>query len=344
MSAPVRLAVAGAGLIGKRHVAAIAQCPEADLVAIVDPMPAAADYAAGLGVPYFTDLPALFAANLAEGVILATPNNMHVDGGLACVAAGLPALVEKPLATDLGEARRLVEAGEAAGVPLLTGHHRRHNPLIADAHARIKAGEIGQLVSAHAMFWLAKPDDYFDIPWRREKGAGPVLTNLAHDIDLLRHLVGDVSAVQAAQSSTARGHAVEDSCVVTLEFATGALGTANISDTIPAPWSWEMTSGENPAYPKTDQACYLIGGTEGSLELPAGRVWHHSGKRSWWEPLSSRIAPRSSADPLVLQIGQFARVIRDGEAPLVSAREGLMTLEVIAAIQTAAAEHRRVLL
>jgi predicted dehydrogenase len=339
-----RIAVAGAGLIGKRHVAAMAVARGAQLSAIVDPAPGAAAYAAALGVPHFAGLDGLIAAGVADAVILATPNQLHVQGGLECVRAGLPVLVEKPLATDVAAARVLVEAAEAAAVPLLAGHHRRHNPLIAAAKAMIAAGEIGTPVSVHAMFWLMKPEEYFDAGWRREPGAGPVFLNLIHDIDLLRHLIGEVVAVQAVQSNAVRGNSVEETAVLTLEFANGALGTANVSDTIPAPWSWELTTGENPAYPQTDQACYLIGGTMGALELPSGRLWHHPGKRSWWEPLSARVSPRASGDPLVLQIEHFARVVAGGERPLVSGREGLNTLAVIEAVKQAAQLGRRVAL
>jgi len=337
-----RIAVAGAGLIGLRHIEALAQAKGARLAAIVDPTPKARALAETMGLPWYGALDEMIAAGGVDGVILATPNQIHVSGGLACIAAGLPVLVEKPLATDVAEARRLVEAAELARVPLLTGHHRRHNPLIAAAKAMIEAGEIGKPVSVHGMFWLMKPDDYFDIGWRREPGAGPVFLNLIHDIDLMRHLVGEIVAVQATESNAVRGNAVEETAVIVLEFANGALGTMNISDTIPAPWSWELTTGENPAYPQTDQACYLIGGTHGALELPSGRLWSNPGKRSWWEPLQARISPRAAGDPLLRQVEQFARVISGLEPPLVSGREGLKTLMVIEAVKRAAREHVRV--
>ena len=278
---------------------------------------------------------------LADGVVLATPNGLHVAGGLACVARCLPVLVEKPIATDVAQARMLVEAGEVAGVAVLVGHHRRHNPLIAQAKTMIDAGRIGAIVSVQAQFWLVKPDDYFDVAWRREPGAGPVFVNLIHDVDLLRHLVGEVVAVQARVASH-RGHVVEDTCVATLEFANGALGTVNVSDTIPAPWSWELTSGENPAYPPTDQACYLIGGTKGALELPRLRLWQHEGHRSWWEPITATTYPRGQGDPLILQMEHFAQVIAGAEAPVVSAREGMLTLAVIEAILASASQGVRV--
>lgn len=343
MTGRVPLAVVGAGLIGRRHAEAIALSAHAALAAVVDPSPAARDLAAARGVPWYADLADL-PQGLCAGVILATPNQMHVAGALECIARGLPVLIEKPLATDAAGAARIVAAAEAAGVPTLTGHHRRHNPLIAAARAQIAGGALGRVLSVHGMFWLRKPDDYFDLPWRREPGAGPVFLNLIHDIDLLRHLVGEVVAVQAVQSNAVRGHAVEETCVMTLEFAGGALGTVNVSDAIPAPWSWEMTAAENPAYPATDQACYWIGGTLGSLELPRGRLWHHAGKQGWWDPLSATVAPRAAGDPLVIQADHFADVAAGRADPLVSAREGMNTLNVTLAVQTAAREGRRVTL
>lgn len=336
----VRIAVVGAGLVGLRHIAAIGAAIGADLACVVDPDTGAQDAAAAQGVPWFADLDAM-PDGVADGVILATPNRLHVAGGLACVARGLPMLVEKPIATEVSQARALVEAAEAAAVPVLVGHHRRHNPLIAAAKAMIDAGRIGPVVSVQAQFWLCKPDGYFDVAWRRQPGAGPVFVNLIHDVDLLRHLVGEVVAVQARVAHH-RGHAVEDTCVATLEFANGALGTVNISDTIPAPWSWELTSGENPAYPPTDQACYMIGGRDGALELPRLRVWQHAGARSWWEPILATTPPRGHRDPLVMQIEQFARVIRGKERPLVSGREGMRTLAVIEAILASATQGARV--
>lgn len=337
------IGVAGAGLIGLRHIAAIDAVPGVRVGAIIDPAPAARDLAASRGIDWHPSPEAVKPGTL-DGMILATPNALHVPGGLACVGMGLPILVEKPVATTVAEARTLVEAAEAAGVPVLTGHHRRHNPLIAKAKAMIDEGRLGRLVSVQAQFWLRKPDNYFDVEWRRQTGSGPVFINLIHDIDLLRHMVGDVVAVQAIESRATRGFGVEDTAVILLEFANGTLGTVNVSDTIPAPWSWELTAGENPAYPATDQACYLIGGTEGALDLPRLRLWRHEGRQGWWEPLSATIHPHDRADPLLIQIAHFADVIRGEAAPLVSGREGMKTLQVIEAVKRAAAEHRRVLI
>lgn len=341
--APVRLAVVGAGLIGKRHVGHVLARPEAELAAIVDPAPAAKDLAGEKRVAWFPSFAAMLAAGARpEGAIVATPNRLHVANGLECVAAGVPVLVEKPLADDVAGAARLVEAAEAAGVPLLTGHHRRHNPLMRQAKEAIESGRLGTVVAVHGVCWLRKPDDYFDVRWRREKGAGPVFLNLVHDVDNLRYLCGDVVAVQAQETNALRGNAVEDAAAILLRFASGVLGTLTVSDAVVAPWSWELTSGENPAYSRTAESCCQIGGTLGSLTVPRLDLWRHPAEPGWWEPIERERLPVAAEDPLGLQVRQFCRVIRGTEPPLVPGREGLATLKVVAAVKEAAATGRTV--
>ncbi|WP_417432956.1 Gfo/Idh/MocA family protein [Hoeflea sp.] len=344
MSGPVRIAVAGAGLIGKRHIEAITATPVVELHSIVDPSDAARRYACLIGARWFGSLAEAFDADKPDGIVLATLNQVHVENGLECVAAGIPALIEKPLATDLQAGLDLVIAGEDAGVPLLVGHHRRHNPLIASAKMQIDDGLLGTLVAVHGMFWLMKPDDYFETGWRRQPGGGPVFLNLIHDIDLLRHLIGEIVSVQALVSNAVRGNPVEETAAIILRFENGVLGTFSLSDTIVSPWSWELTASENPAYPPTGQSCYFIGGTHGSMELPNAKVWSNPAARSWWEPISATRYPVSREDPLVRQIAQFANVIRGKEPPLVSAREGLKTLQVIDAVQRSAPNGQTVTL
>lgn len=334
-SSETQIALIGAGLIGRRHAEAIARVVGVTLSGVVDPM--GQDYAASLGLPWYADIAGMLADDAPDGVIVATPNADHVATGLAAVAAGLPALIEKPIADTVADATRLVEGAEAAGVALLVGHHRRHNPLIAAAKARIEAGEIGRAVTAQATCWLYKPDDYFNVEWRTQPGAGPVFINLIHDIDLMRHLVGEVIAVQASTRNVTRGHLVEDTAAAILHFEGGALGTVNVSDTVVAPWSWELTAAENPAYPVTDQSCYLIGGTHGSLSLPGGTGWAQDEPRGWWEPIRAARPGLRRSDPLDNQIAHFARVIAGEEPPLVSGREGLRSLAVIEAIGRSAA-------
>ncbi|RUM24191.1 gfo/Idh/MocA family oxidoreductase [Rhizobium vallis] len=344
MANRVKLAVLGAGLIGKRHVKHVMKEPAAELMAVVDPSPVGQAIASEAGVRWFPSFADMTMSERPDGVIIATPNQVHVQNGLEAVAAGVPALVEKPIADDIAAGEKLVQMAEAKGVALLTGHHRRHNPMMQKAKEIIDSGTLGRILIVNAMFWLFKPDEYFDIPWRRERGAGPVFLNLIHDIDNLRFLCGDISAVQARESNAVRRNAVEETAVILIEFKNGVLGTASVADSVVAPWSWEMTTGENPAYPKTEETCYMIGGTHGSLAVPSLEIWSNAEKRSWTEAFERDRAPFENEDPLVMQIRQFCSVIRGEEAPLVSGREGLETLKVIEAVKRSAATGGRVVL
>jgi len=334
MNVTPRIAVVGAGLVGRRHVELVAQ--GATLAAVVDPDPAAGVLAEKHGVPWFDDLATCLARCSPDGAVIATPNQMHVEHGLVCIDAGVPVLVEKPIADTSEGAEKLVETAEAAGIPLLVGHHRRHNPLITEAKSVIDAGRLGTLVVINAQFWICKPDDYFEPSWRRSKGAGPVFINLIHDIDLLRYLCGEVVHVQARESRNTRGFEVEDSAVILLEFENGALGTVSVSDAVPAPWSWELSAAENPAYPHVETQCYTIGGTLGSLSIPDLQLWHYDGPRGWWEPIASDRIASEIADPLCRQLSHFVDVILGTTTPLVSGREGLRTLRLVEAIKSAA--------
>ncbi|MDG1532759.1 MAG: Gfo/Idh/MocA family oxidoreductase [Paracoccaceae bacterium] len=333
----LRIAIAGAGLIGHRHAAALQPLKDAVLCAIIDPAPVGATVASEYDVPHYATLSELITNDRPDGIVLATPNQFHVDNALECIAAGIPILVEKPLAIDVAGASQIVQAADQARVPVLTGHHRRHNPLIARAKEVIESGQLGKITAVQASTWLCKPDDYFDVQWRREKGAGPVYINLIHDIDLLRHLCGEIVSVHAMESNATRGFDTEDTAVILLKFAGGALGTVNVSDTVVSPWSWELTARENPMYPATDQACYQIGGTNGGLSLPNLSMWTHPQKNSWWEPISETKLVFDFEDPLVLQLKQFADVIAGKAEPLVSAIEGLRNQQVLDAVKSSAA-------
>ena len=334
---PLRLAIAGLGLVGQRHADAIQQVSDTSLCAIVDPSDAGKEAAKRLNIPWFDDLRRMILAQAPDGIILSTPTKLHTDQGTTCLDAGIPVLIEKPLADDLHAAKALVDRAEQANVALLVGHHRRHNPLIRKAHEHIQRGTIGAVRAVQASCWFYKPDIYFDeAPWRKQVGAGPISVNLVHDIDLLRHLCGEIVSVQAQAAPSVRGYENEDVAAALLKFANGAIGTITVSDSIVAPWSWEMTAHEYPIYPTTSQSAYQIGGSHGSLSVPDLTIWSHAEHRDWWTPMSATSVPRDTSDPLINQMAHFAAVIRGDETPLVTGREGLRSLAVVDAIQKSA--------
>ncbi|MEY4882848.1 MAG: hypothetical protein RIS34_702 [Pseudomonadota bacterium] len=335
-----RIAVAGAGYIGQAHMEVAANSPTCDLVAIVDPSPAAVAVAAKAGVPLYASLEALLAQDRPDGLILATPNPLHVPQALQCIARGLPILLEKPMATHVAEGEQLVKLVQETGAKVLIGHHRAHSPIMAKAKEVVDSGKLGRLVAVTGSATFFKPDHYFaDAPWRREIGGGPILLNMIHEVHNLRMLCGDIIAVQAFSSHATRGFPVEDTVAINLRFASGALGSFMLSDTAACPRSWEQTSQENKAYASyDDEDCYVITGTNGSLSVPTMRLktYPRVEDRSWWKEFEVGVVGMVRDDPLKHQIEHFGAVIRGEAQPLVSARDGLLNLRITEAIVEAA--------
>lgn len=338
--AKTRIAVAGAGYIGREHIRAVRESATSVLSAVVDPSDAAVEATASAGVPHYRSLEELFRKDCPDGVVLATPNNLHAQHALMCMQAGLPILLEKPIAPTMEEAEALVAHADRLHAKVLIGHHRAHSPIMARAKEIIDEGRLGPLVAVMGSAVFFKPDEYFaDAPWRKEPGAGPILLNMIHEVHNLRMLCGDIVAVQALSSHATRAFPVEDTVAINLRFASGALGTFLLSDTAASPRSWEQTSEENKAYTSySDEDCYVIAGSLGSLSIPTMRLktYDKAEDRSWWKPFKVSVADVVREDPLKRQIEHFARVVRGEEKPIVTARDGLQNLRITAAIARAA--------
>lgn len=335
---PLKIAVIGAGLIGQKHIELVASNPDCVLAAVCDGTPAASGLADQHNAPFFQDLNQLLAVQPLDGAIIAAPTNLHAPLTLACAERGVHVLIEKPISSTLTEADQIIQAAERNRIKVLVGHHRRHNALVQEAHRIVASGALGKLVAVSALFTLYKPDDYFNIRWRTERGGGPILINLIHDIDNLRYICGEISSVYAAVSSGVREFQVEDTASLTLQFENGALGAVLVSDTTPSPWSYELTSGENPVYPNYPQDCYRFLGTRGSLAFPSLTLWHYSPSvvPGWHQPLLREQVTVPHDNALIAQLEHFCQVIRGETPPLVSAQEGKQTLAVtLAALDSA---------
>ncbi|WP_109477119.1 Gfo/Idh/MocA family oxidoreductase [Paraburkholderia sp. C35] len=335
-----RIAVAGAGYIGREHIRVVQASSSCELAAVVDPSEVAAGIAAEARVPHFRSLDELFASERPDGVVLATPNQLHVEHAIQCMQSGVPVLLEKPVAPTVEEAERLVAMADELDAKILIGHHRAHSPIMARAKALIDEGRIGAIVGVMGSAMFFKPDHYYvEAPWRKEPGAGPILLNMIHEVHNLRMLCGDVIAVQAFSSNATRGFRVEDTVAISLRFKSGALGTFLLSDTAASARSWEQTSGENKAYPSyADEDCYTIAGTFGSLAIPTMRIktYAKAEDRSWWKPFDVSVADVTRDDPLMHQMEHFGQVVRGEAKPIVTARDGLQNLRVTEAIVLAA--------
>ena len=331
-----KIAVAGAGYIGLAHMDCLRASTTCVLSAIVDPAPAAEAIAALAGVALFKTLDELIGKARPDGIVLATPNQFHLDHAVTCIDSGIPILLEKPIATTLAEGERLVKIVEEKNATVLIGHHRAHSPIMAKAKEIIDAGTLGRLVGIMGSAVFFKPDHYFnDNPWRKQMGAGPILLNMIHEVHNLRMLCGEIVSVQALSSNAIRGFPVEDTVSISVRFANGALGSFLLSDTAACARSWEQTSQENKAYSTyADEDCYVITGTFGSLSVPTMRLktYANAEDRSWWKPFDLSVAAITREDPLARQMEHFGAVIRGEAKPLVSARDGCENLRITEAI------------
>jgi len=107
---PTRIAVIGAGLIGRKHLSILKDDPAFKVAGIADPSPLAEAYARENGFEYFPDTEALLEATRPDGAIVAGPNATHRATALACIARKIPIIVEKPIANTIADARAIVAA------------------------------------------------------------------------------------------------------------------------------------------------------------------------------------------------------------------------------------------
>jgi len=349
-----RIGIIGLGMIGKAHLGVLLETENAEVVAISDPTQAARDHAAARDVTAYDDYLRMIEAERLDGVVIGVPNAEHVPVALDCVARGIAVLVEKPLADTVESARQFCEAAEAKNVPILVGHHRRHNPAVQAVCKAVAEGVIGQPAIATVMYTQLKPKGYFSLAWRRDKASGgPILINLIHEIDLIRYVFGEIESVQAASASAVRGFEVEDTAAVLLRFRSGALGTISLSDTAATPFTWDLASGEfdqmtnnTDILKRQKVSSHVFAGTEGSVTLPDLRHFSYRGdsEPGWLSELSEDALAITPASAYRRQAAHFARVALREEESLISGRDGMRTLEATLAVKTAAANGSAVML
>ena len=328
---PIRIGVVGAGFMGRQHIDFIHAAPGAELAAVADPAPTRD----GFGCAAFASTSDMLDAGGLDAVLIANPNALHVDTAIECLDAGLAVLLEKPVAVDYAQSLRLVDAVARLNGRLLVGHHRRHHPAIARARAAVRDGELGRLVAVSGMWSARKEDEYFTgTAWHRSSGGGVMLINVVHDLDLLRHLCGEVTEIHALQSSHARGWEVEDTVSLSLRFDSGAVGSFLASDAGVSPWGWDQATEETPAFPFVpDGVAYRLVGTRAALSVPnlARYSYDPSVPADWHSPLSRTYLPVRPRGSFQAQLDHFVEVARGTAEPLVTAEDAARTLALVEA-------------
>jgi predicted dehydrogenase len=345
MNKRIKIAVVGIGLMGSQHLKALQLSRRAILHSIVDLNRNSRIYAEKFKVPFYNDTTELLKNNKPDAVIVATPNQFHEKHTISFLNAKIPVLLEKPISDKISKAKKIIDSAKINKTSLLIGYHRRHNSMATNVKKKIDSGKLGKIVSVNIMCWLYKHKEWFKEKWRIKKGGGPLGINLIHDLDFICYLLGPVKYVQATTSNLIRKHKVEDTAIVNLVFESGVLCTLSVSDTIVSPWSYELTAGENPAYPITNQSAYYIGGTKGSIQFPNLKYWYNKNERSWWKKIFHKDeSTRLSRYTLINQIDHFCNVVRGKAKPKVSGNDGLMSLKIFNAILKSSKTGKKIMI
>ena len=225
MNVPLRFAVIGAGRIGAlhaRHLAGAVEGAELTLVADVDET--AARTAAVGGAEALTDIEAAITHSGVDAVVIASPTSVHAEQLSLAAAADKAIFCEKPVADDLAQTVATMERVQRSGVPFQIGFNRRFDPAYAELARAVQGGELGkvELFRSQSTDPRPAPEAYI------AASAGFFRDSVIHDIDTARFVVGEVERVTAlgrvlVDPVYARYGDV-DTSVVTLEFASGALG------------------------------------------------------------------------------------------------------------------------
>ena len=222
----LRVAIIGAGRIGKVHAQAIASHPRAELVVVSDPFGTAAeDLAAAHGARAVKDADEVFAADDVDAVIIGSPTPLHAQQVLAATRAGKAVLCEKPVASSVAEARELeAELATFDHPPVMVGFQRRYDPSIKKARDLVADGEIGRVeqMTIQSRDPAAPPASYI------AQSGGIFKDCTIHDFDQARFFMGDIVEVTAFGQQNIAELADTgdfDGAVVVLRSADGAIAS-----------------------------------------------------------------------------------------------------------------------
>ena len=341
----VKLGLIGAGVMGARHIEAIDTIDALELVCITDPAVSTQKICKARGIPQYQHAESMIQAEELDAVIIATPTEHHYSAVMVALAHGLTVLVEKPIAATVAQGEEISRFARAQNCHVLVGHQRRYYPCTLKARELVQGRQLGKLIAVSGQWTLRKDISYYSAKWRQQRSAGPVLTNLIHEIDLLRFTCGDISAVSAEITHHDQSFEKEDAAAITIKFANNAVGSFVLSDRTPSPWTWEMAIGENKKFPKASQNSLRFMGTKGGLEFPNLKLWSHPNKNGdWRDIIQSKAIETPFIDAYKAQCEHFCSVVLGKQLPIIDAKNGTRSLEATLAVFEAATKGKRVTL
>ncbi len=233
MSEPFKIGLIGTGGISRAHLPVYEHFPEkVKLTAVCDIVEAAArERASEANVDdIYLDYETMLREADIDAVDICTGHDTHAPIVMAAAAAGKHALVEKPMGNSMQECRDMIVAADKAGVTLMIAHMLRFSPSTEAVRQLLAAGELGTIRAARIDIMMNAIGRLREGHWMLDghAGGGIGFTNTIHEVDLVRHLLGDVKTVTAVRKSVSPRliNGAEDILCATLEFESGAVGTA----------------------------------------------------------------------------------------------------------------------
>jgi predicted dehydrogenase len=296
----LRIAVIGVGHLGRHHARILASLPGAQLTAVVDINRARADeVAAAHGTRALTDARDLIGQ--VDAVTVAVPTAQHLHVAKPFLAAGVPVLVEKPMARTLEEADAMIAAAARAGAALAVGHTERFNPAVQAARPLLVEP---RFIEVHRLG--AFPDRSLDID--------VVFDLMIHDLDVVLSLVPSaVESIEAVGVPVLTGRV--DIANARLRFANGCIANITASR-ISRDRVRKIRFFQPAAYLSIDYAAQKI------------ELWRLVAKDGGMPSIDGGEVPVASEEPLKRELEDFVDAVVSRRAPLVGGEQGRRALEL----------------
>lgn len=350
------IAILGCGKVAHLHAKAVQNLSNAKLAGVWSRSEhSAKTFAAQYNVPFYTDVETLIQTEKVDLVIVCTPHPFHPEPAEKAAIAGAHVLVEKPLASTLEDADRIIAACKKAGVKLGVISQRRWYEPVMRVKEAIVAGKIGKPVlgTINMLGWRDK--NYYDADeWRGTwimEGGGVLVNQAPHQLDILLWFMGEIDEVYGLWRNLNHPYIeVEDTAVAIIKFKNGGIGNIIVSNSQkPGIYGKVHVHGENGASVgvQTDGGAMFIAGMSGILEPPVNDIWSVPGEENLLEKWKAEDSAHfHSIDPMVYymerQIEDFLDSIANNREPLVTGDDGRRTVELFTAIYRSARDNRPV--
>jgi predicted dehydrogenase len=352
----VRTAIIGCGKVGGIHAAALVALPEAELVAVCDARPErAAALAARYGARPFAEVGALFREARLEAVLIGTPHPLHAAPAIEAAKAGVPVLIEKPMAASLRDCDAILAATQRSGVRLGVVSQRRFYEPVRRMKAAIDAGKLGRPVLGLFLMYSWRDAAYYaSDPWRGKwdtEGGGVLVNQSPHMLDLLLWFLGPAAEVTGYWANLNHPTIeVDDTAVAALRFQRGGLGSILTSvSQRPGVYTKVHVYGSNGASigVETDRGATFIAGMTPLAEPALNDLWTVPGEEHRLAEFQAEDRARFAQIDAGkyyhgLQIRDFLGAIREDRPPLVTGEDGRAVVELFTAIYQSQRERQLV--